>query len=196
MTTDNKLFQCILQSGRQQAEIIEKEAQDDASKIIEDAEKAAKSEAQSIKLSAQRQAERIKNSALSSAALTARNAVLNAKRAEINSALDGILDYLCSLDDESYFELLYKAAGGVSGEYDEILLNEKDLKRVPADFIGRLASCGVKAALSDTPANIEGGFILKDGSIETNCSFAAVIEDKRSEIEDFINLELFGREGE
>ncbi len=196
MTTDNKLFQSILQSGRAQAEIIESEAKENASKIIKDAEARADDEAGALRRTAQQQAERIKNSALSSASLITRNAILSAKRKEINAAVNSIPEYLLKLDDESYFELLYRAAQNVKGEYETVMLSESDLKRAPADFTEKLAAAGVKAALSDTPANIEGGFLLKNGDIETNCSFTAIIEDRRSEIEDFVNLALFEQKGE
>ena len=195
MTTDNNLFSTILASGRAQAEEIEKEAQAQRAAILDDARAEAESEAAAVLNTAKKKAEGIKQSAFSSAALLKRNTNLNAKRAEINAVIDGICNYLEKLDDESYFALLYKMAGQIHGK-GEILLNAHDLARVPADFTERMKAAGVDAALSDMTADIDGGFVLKDGAIEMNCSFAAMIEDKRDEIEDFINRALFEQEGD
>ncbi len=196
MANDNKLFQSILQSGREQAEIIKGESEKKAAEVIELAAESAENEAQSVVKAAEQKAAGIKQSALSNASLIERNAVLGAKRREINSAISEIYAFISGLDDNSYFDLIYKMAASVGGEYSEVLLNERDLKRAPADFEKRLERSGVKAALSDKAADIEGGFILKNGEIETNCSFSAIVEDKRSEIEDFINLSLFEQKGE
>ena len=65
-----------------------------------------------------------------------------------------------------------------------VLLNEKDMNRLPKNFLARLEECGVKAELSETPCDIESGFILKCGDIEENMDFSAILSEKRDAIED------------
>ncbi|MCD8026041.1 MAG: hypothetical protein LUF33_03700, partial [Clostridiales bacterium] len=95
------------------------------------------------------------------------------------------------LDDKAYFELIYELAKTLGGANGEILLNQKDLSRLPDDFTQRLSESGVTAAVNKSAVDISGGFILKSGDIEENMSFESVIADKRDLLEDLINRELF-----
>ncbi len=130
-------------------------------------------------------------SAKSRAELEIRNALLKRRRSEIDITLKKILEYLLNLGDKDYFEIIYKLASKLSGKSGEILLNEKDIKRLPKDFENRLSQCGVKASVSSVPADISGGFILRCGDIEENMDFSALINEKSGELEDLISRELF-----
>ena len=117
---------------------------------------------------------------------------LEGLRTAINEAVVSVLDYMEHLESKEYFALIYRLAATLGAKEGVVLLNEKDLKRVPKDFIQQIAKSGIKAALSPTPDNsIKSGFILKNGDIEENMSFAAVIADRREAVEDVINRELF-----
>lgn len=123
--------------------------------------------------------------------LETRNAFLKRRREEIDKTYSEILNKMKNLPDEDYFELIYTFAKKLSGMSGVVLLNEKDMNRLPKDFLARLEECGVKAELSKTPFDIESGFILKCGDIEENMDFSAILSEKRDIIEDFINQELF-----
>ena len=79
------------------------------------------------------------------------------------------------------------------GKSGELLLNQKDLQRLPSDFENRVREAGLDARVSQTPADILGGFILKSGDIEENMDFAALLNARRDEIEDLINRDLFAK---
>ena len=194
MTNDNKLFESIINSGKEQAEKLISEAEDKATEIMSEAQAKAESEAVTIAKNADAKALNMKNSALSSASLISRNAVLQAKRAEIDKTLDGIVEYILSLDDEKYFEVLYSLANKSENCKGTVSLNEKDLKRLPADFLAKMKSAGIEAVLGEKAADIEGGFILRCDEVEINSSLSAVIEDRKNELEDFINRYLFVEE--
>lgn len=123
--------------------------------------------------------------------LETRNAFLKRRREEIDKTYSEILNKMKNLPDEDYFELIYTFAKKLNGMSGVVLLNEKDMNRLPKDFLARLEECGVKAELSKTPSDIESGFILKCGDIEENMDFSAILSEKRDAIEDFINQELF-----
>ena len=72
-----------------------------------------------------------------------------------------------------------------------VYLNNKDLNRAPSDFVAQLKNVGLNASLSKDSIDIDGGFVLKNGDIEENMSFSAIISARRGEIEDLINRELF-----
>lgn len=123
--------------------------------------------------------------------LETRNAFLKRRREEIDKTYSEILNKMKNLPDEDYFELIYTFAKKLSGMSGVVLLNKKDMNRLPKDFLARLEECGVKAELSKMPCDIESGFILKCGDIEENMDFSAILSEKRDAIEDFINQELF-----
>lgn len=123
--------------------------------------------------------------------LETRNAFLKRRREEIDKTYSEILNKMENLPDEDYFELIYTFAKKLSGMSGVVLLNKKDMNRLPKNFLARLEECGVKAELSKAPCDIESGFILKCGDIEENMDFSAILSEKRDIIEDFINQELF-----
>lgn len=123
--------------------------------------------------------------------LETRNAFLKRRREEIDKTYSEILNKMENLPNEDYFELIYTFAKKLSGMSGVVLLNKKDMNRLPKDFLAKLEKCGVKAELSKAPCDIESGFILKCGDIEENMDFSAILSEKRDIIEDFINQELF-----
>lgn len=123
--------------------------------------------------------------------LETRNAFLKRRREEIDKTYSEILNKMKNLPDEDYFELIYTFAKKLNGMSGVVLLNKKDMNRLPKNFLARLEKCGVKAELSKAPCDIESGFILKCGDIEENMDFSAILSEKRDAIEDFINQELF-----
>lgn len=195
MANDNKLLSFIIEDGKAQAEKILADAEIKRDEILENASLQAESNAKEIELAASKKAQGLKNIASSNASLVSRNTVLKAKREEIDKTIDGMREYILSLEDGKYFDLLYRMARSVSVDGGEILLNKRDLNRLPSDFEKRMEESGVKATVSKNPVDIAGGFILKNGPIEINCSVDAVIEDRRNDIEDFINESIF-KQGE
>jgi ATP synthase (E/31 kDa) subunit. len=92
--------------------------------------------------------------------LETRNAFLKRRREEIDKTYSEILNKMKNLPDEDYFELIYTFAKKLNGMSGVVLLNEKDMNRLPKDFLARLEECGVKAELSKTPCDIESGLFL------------------------------------
>ncbi len=195
MANDNNLLSYIVDDGRLQAKKINEQTEIKREEILKDAEKKAEENAAEIQQAAENKAKSLRNIASSNASLVSRNTVLKAKREQIDKTIDGMKQYILSLEDEKYFSLIYRMAKNVSPKSGEILLNEKDLNRLPSDFEEKLAETGIKAVVGKTPADISGGFILREGAVEMNCSVDSVIDDKRNEIEDFINESIF-KQGE
>ena len=99
--------------------------------------------------------------------LETRNAFLKRRREEIDKTYSEILNKMKNLPDEDYFELIYTFAKKLNGMSGVVLLNKKDMNRLPKNFLARLEECGVKAELSKTPCDIESGFIdFADDSLD------------------------------
>lgn len=139
----------------------------------------------------QQKASQIKAANKSRGELEQRNALLRQRRLEIDITYDAIYKYLLNLDGENYFNIIYKLLKKLGDSQGVIYFNQSDLNRLPADFSQKLESLGIKAQLGENAVDIDGGFILKNGDIEENMSFSALLSSNRDSIEDLINRELF-----
>lgn len=172
---------------------IENDANNTCSQILAEAKSEAKKSADAIIEKANAKAMQINSSSKSRAELEKRNTLLKKRRQEIDITLNKILEYMLSLDSKSYFELIYKLCAKIDSTDGEIILNNKDYRRLPSDFTKRLSDMGINVRIGNVHANICGGFILKHGDIEENMDFSALLSEKRDEIEDLINRELFAQ---
>ena len=161
--------------------------------VLAEAEKQAQLHRKEIADSTQQKIAQIQAASKSRSELAARTALLKQRRAEIDKTAGALLDYLTGLGDNDYFNALYRLAAQLRGKSGELLLNQKDLQRLPSDFEGRVREAGLDARVSQAPADILGGFILKSGDIEENMDFAALLNARRDEIEDLINRDLFAK---
>lgn len=191
MNGGDKLLSRIKSDCDESVRAIEAKSAEVCSVILAEAQKQGDKSAGEILRKAQTKVEQINASSKSRAELETRNALLKRRRSEIDKTLDGLRDYLVNLSDNEYFEYIYKLAAKLSGKKGMVHMNQRDLDRMPLDFILQLAKNGLIALVSKTPVDIAGGFILKSGDIEENMDFSALIAAKRDEIEDKINRELF-----
>ena len=172
---------------------IEEQARKDCDRITADAQHEADKQAAAIAAQAAQKHAQTDASAKSRAQLQKRNDLLKRRREEIDKPVEGLQQYFLDLNDCEYFEAVYRLASQLKGKSGEIFLNARDLERKPQNFEKRLSAAGLNATVSQTPADISGGFILKCGDVEENMEFAAIINAKRDEIEDLINRELFAQ---
>ena len=125
-----------------------------------------------------------------------RQSILSAKQGVITDIIGKVYDKLNSLDDAPYFAMIQKLFGRACRPQEgEILFSEKDKKRLPADLIEMLSKAASQAGgsirLSDEPADIDNGFILRYGGIDENCSLKALFNDKQNEMQDIVNRVLW-----
>ncbi len=170
---------------------IDDEAQQRCDEILNNARKTAEKEKAEVVKKTESRLAQMKASSESRAQLEIRNTLLKKRREEIDKTVDGVMSYLLSLGDGEYFELLYKLASKLPDSDGEVMLNQKDLDRLPSDFRSRLGAAGLNATVCSQPADIAGGMIFKKGNIEENLSFSAIIASNRDSLEDYINRALF-----
>ena len=159
--------------------------------VMAEADKEAQSRVKVIVEKNEKKIRQTKAAAQSRSELEIRNALLRQRRREIDKTTAQLLDYFLGLPDGEYFQAIYRLAAQLKGKSGEIMLNNKDLQRLPQDFEGKIREAGLDASVSSAPANILGGFVLKSGDIEENMDFRALINARRDEIEDLITRELF-----
>ena len=164
---------------------------------------------------AEKMSEEINVRAVSSAKMAHRNTILQKKAEMISLAFDEttkkILSYqapkyISFMSDALYFaiserkkekEEILRLYGEEEAEMNvtyEIVFNKKDNESTSAKKIFDIVSKkikGVKLALSDKYADIDGGFILKCGDIEMNFSVTAMVNKARSLCESKVVKQLF-----
>ena len=195
MTGLEKIVAAIREQAQADADAIITSATAKAEQIINDARAESRALCAQIEEDAKAQAEQIGRTASSAAALEKRRRALKAKQELLVKTVEQALEALHTLPEEEYFNLLVKmAAANAEPGKGEMLLSERDKSRCPGDFESRLSSAlpaDAKLSVSDKTRPIDGGFILRYGNIELNCSFRAIFDARREELTDAIRGILF-----
>ncbi len=190
MTSSEKILAGIAKESKAQADKINSDAEKQAAEITAAAREEAESEAEKIKAEAEKKAELIISSGKSSAELLKRDTALNCRRGLIEKVLITVADTVNAYGDKDYFDFLLTLIKKekLNGK-GEVYLSVKDKARDIAAFKSELSALDL--TLSDTFADINGGFILKYGDIQINGELSALIHEKRDVLTDELNKALF-----
>ena len=190
MTSSEKILAGIAGEAKTEAEKITAEAEKQAAEITAAAKAEAETDAGKIRAAAEKKAELIINSGKSSAELLKRDTALKCRRGLIEKALNFVADTVNAYGDKDYFDFLLTLIKKekLNGK-GEVYLSVKDKARDIAAFKSELSALDL--TLSDTFADINGGFILKYGDIQINGELSALIHEKRDVLTDELNKALF-----
>ena len=190
MTSSEKILAGIAEEAKAQADKINSDAEKQAAEITAAAKTEAETEAGKIKADAEKKAELIINSGKSSAELLKRDTALNCRRELIEKALVAVADTVNAYGDKDYFDFLLTLIKKEKlNDKGEVYLSVKDKVSNITDFKSELSALNL--TLSDTFADINGGFILKYGDIQINGELSALIHEKRDVLTDELNKALF-----
>lgn len=191
MNNGEKLIARILSDAQQEAHALEAAAQQEKEAALTASRRAAETAAAQILQDAQKKAQAVTDTARSSAERTVRSALLRQRRMEIDETVLLALAQIKALPEEEYFGLLLQLIkAAATGQNGVLLLDPADLQRVPSAFIKEMEILHI--TVNDTGAAMpDGGFILRYGQIEINNRFGARAAEKKEQLEDFINQELF-----
>lgn len=196
MTGLEKIVSHIVEEANTSAKEQLAKASEEAAALKEQAAMEAQKECDQIAQKSVADIKNYKDRVTSSEDLKRRTAVLAAKQELIAGTIDKAYETFCNKTDEEYFtvirEMIEKFALGEGGM---IYFSEEDHKRMPAGFAETIQAIAAKKngtlKLSEETRNIKGGFILAYGGIEENCSFRALFDVKRDELQDKVQKELF-----
>ena len=194
-----RIIRRILAEAEAEAGAIEAEAAQKAAGIEAAAQKEAAGRREQILAQARKEAAEVKRRILGVAALEARKEALAAKQELIAEAFRRSLDTLEKMDRQSYLSVLRgMLLRTVQTGTEKVILSARDRDGIPESFwreINRtLAAAGKKGefAPAEEAREIRGGFILQSGGVEINCSFEALLEMQRDELEPEVAALLFG----
>lgn len=122
--------------------------------------------------------------------------ILKTKQDIIDSVINKAKNKLLLQDSDEYFNTLLKLLEKQAQADKGILfLNQKDLARIPVDFVTSAAEIAAKNGgeleFSKTPVDIDGGFVLKYGNIEINSSIEAIFDENVDELVDVCSKMLW-----
>ena len=185
-------------SSKEKIEQIRANSDRECSKIINEAEAEAKKRLAEAETRAKNESADIESRADSTAQLKIRQALLSCKQELISETIKKAKETILSKDVSEYFDILVKIAAKYGrSESGEMILSKADKSRVPSDFESRVNSALAERKgslkLSDTTADINGGFILKYSQVEENCSVDALFDNSYDALVDKVNEVLFSK---
>ncbi|NLW78016.1 MAG: hypothetical protein GXY32_01210 [Ruminococcaceae bacterium] len=182
------------EAGAEAAEILAK-AKAEADAILADAKAKSDEKTAQIAAAAQQDVADIERSRESAQGLQRRQRTLATKQMLLAETRQKALESLYALPEKDYFELLARlAAGAAHPGAGVLILNAADLARVPSGFEKQLAGAlpkGTALEVSKDTRPIDGGFVLKYGDVEENCSFRAMFDARSDEFSDLVRDTLF-----
>lgn len=198
MTGTKKILEKIIEDAKAKVVAIKEQAEQEARAIMDQAsEEAEQKKADMLKKAEADGAESYKRH-IAVAGLEGRKELLRAKQDMIDAAFTGALEKVCGLPDPEYQKLLESLiVDVVDKDGGEILLSQKDAKRVDNQFISsinkRLSASGKVGTvkLSDQFIKTAGGFIFRIGDMEINSTFEILFGMLRTELENEVVKMLF-----
>ncbi|WP_417094255.1 V-type ATP synthase subunit E [Intestinimonas timonensis] len=138
------------------------------------------------------------------AKLEARKTLLAAKQDMVGQAFDLALKKLLELPDQEYIALLAKLAVAASRTgREQVIFSQKDRSRYGKQAVTmanemlakkagpRAAESAGMLTLAEKARPMAGGLILRDGRVETNCSFEVLIHLQRDALSAEVARALF-----
>ncbi len=187
----NIITDAILEKARAEADEIIKAAEEKKSEIMAEVKVEASKKCKVILDEAELKIKNIEANAKSSSEQQLSRDLLKRKAAFIAEAANEAKEKVYSMNDEEYnnilINLLKKFAR--AGKTGEIVFCDKDKARISEALKVEIKNLNLE--ISAENVKIKGGFILKYGRVEENCSIEAIFHDKQEEITDFLNKELF-----
>jgi V/A-type H+-transporting ATPase subunit E len=198
MTGTDRIKSKILEDARAKAAEIEALAKEEAGKIMDLALAEAAKKKEVMLEKARAEGAEAYRRIISTAGLEGRKKILKTKQDMVEAAFKKALEKVTSMPDKEYQRFLEDMVVSVSSKgTGEIVMSERDLKRIDKKFINnintRLEKSGIKGNLTLSKETIKssGGFILKSGDVEINSTLEIIFEMIRPECESDVVKILF-----
>jgi V/A-type H+-transporting ATPase subunit E len=126
------------------------------------------------------------------AGLDASKVDLGVKQRLIGEAFEGALRKLTELPRDDYLSFVHTLMEKAVVTGEEVLLIGKDERHIDGVWLdGYNASHSTRLSFSGDRLPISGGFVLRNGKIDINCSWDMLVGDIRPEIESDVVKRLF-----
>lgn len=194
----DKIIERILNAADLERDKILADAGIEAARVFDNLKDQADAEALETVSRGEDQAKRLVERLEGSQELENRKMILDTKQKMVDSAMERAKSMLWQLPDDEYSSLLARIAIKAVVTGDEIVvLGKKDLARVGStlkDKIIKLAaqmSITAAVTISPVPGDFDNGLIVRQGNIETNCSFDTIFRMLRDNMAGDVAKTLF-----
>lgn len=193
MENISKILDAISAEGRAEADKIRTAGAKSAEEIRKLYQEEASIEEESILKKARKEAEEILQRGSSQAGITSRNIRLTARRQALEDTFTLALERMMQLPDKTKQDLYAKLIGTYTGGTEvTVQLNQADSETLGKKLVNKAEkNYGIKVTVGEEPGAFLGGLILREGEIETNCTFEVMIQDTKKEKESEIAAVLF-----
>ncbi len=178
-----------------------RQAREEAEQTAQKAAREAEQEQEQLRKEGRARADERHRQLVTSAHMEGRRQILGAKEELINEVLEEARRELTELPREQYArvlqDLLLVAAGG---EEQELILSPRDREGLGPQLVEEVQARRQEQAragrlvLADETRPLDGGFVLRQGGVELNYSFAALLRSRQEELESEVAHILFAPE--
>ncbi|MGA1845242.1 MAG: V-type ATP synthase subunit E [bacterium] len=187
----DKIIEHIDAEIRQKNEQIRGEAREKAERIRRQSTEDAAMKKEEILKQARKNAAERERRMLQMAQLAGRKAILTEKQNALTSLFAAALDKLAGLDQARYKRVLKNMLmKTVKSGREELIVSARDKKNLDRNWLDEvnrqlLKERGIQGKLrfSDEARDMKGGFVLREGQIEINSSFEALLKYNQNELE-------------
>jgi len=175
---------------------VKTEAEAEARSITEEYEAAAEKEYNQIVDAAYEKAREILHRANAQSMKEKRINILSAKWEYLDNTFALAVKHLCKMPGGEQARLLTGLVAKYQRADAELIFNKADRETLGPAVVDALnaAAAGPRAALSDRTGDFAGGLILREGGVEANLTYEALVAGRREQLEDAVSLILFGKE--
>ena len=193
----DKITGQILSDAEKQAMDILEAAHKEAEKILDEAKNAC--EAMTLEASEKEKSIKVLEEGRTQSSMEQQKKIeiLRAKQEMIREVINEAYVVLKNQNVKEYFATIKQLIRTYAfEEVGEIYFSKEDLERMPAGFEDEILATAKEAGgslrLMKEPRPIEDGFVLVYGGIEENCTFRALMDAKKDQLQDTVNQILFG----
>ncbi len=186
------IINSIISEAEKKAEGIVNDALAEKDALLQQTRNSLEKERQQRTRAAKEQAERAAERKLTLAALDGRKQLLAAKQAVIDKVYEAAIIKMLNMTDNVYREFIGELVKRYADDGDEIMISERDAKRLNYDWATSLgAAIGKDLTLSGRQHKGKGGIVLVGYKCDKNLTFETIVKQLRSSTEGEIAARLF-----
>jgi V/A-type H+-transporting ATPase subunit E len=151
-------------------------------------------QAERMRAKARQRADEEKNRIVTLARLSGRRELLSEKQRLIDRVFAETRESILGMGRDEYRRLIRAFLLDARDDEDAEVIIDAGEKRIDQDFLDKVARevAGGRLRLSGERRGIGGGFILRSGRTETNCTLETILRDARERLETEVASILFG----
>jgi V/A-type H+-transporting ATPase subunit E len=171
-------------------------AHSEAEAIATEARKRADAQRKKLESASKQRADEERNRIVTLARLEARREVLTEKQRLIDRVFEETRARVLKMARDDYQRLMETFMMSVAEPGECEVIVDPDESRIDQAFLDRVSAAvsGCSLRLSDERRAMGGGFVLKSGRVETNCTLDTILGDARERLETDVAEALFGDE--